>query len=114
GSFSAIGKSDVDHRGTLSSLADTNRRKRGSLRINVEPCQGNRRRAGDSPPLWRLEPELLDHRSSGVVGVSNPLRLHDDIGDVGPVLACTAVRPFAEIGRLGARQDVPDRSPPYA
>ena len=42
----AIGKSDVDHRGSLSSLADTNRRKRGSLRINVEPCQGNRRRAG--------------------------------------------------------------------
>ena len=41
GALSAIGKSDVDHRGSLSSLADTNRRKHGRPHINVEPCQGN-------------------------------------------------------------------------
>src|ERR1700722_11921124 len=65
GPFRAVGKSDMDHQGSLSSLADTNRRKRGSLHINVEPCHGNRRGAGDLPPSRRLERELLDHRRPG-------------------------------------------------
>ena len=48
GALSAIGKRDLDHRGSLCSLADTNRRKRGGLRINVEPCQGN---GGELQPI---------------------------------------------------------------
>ena len=46
GALSAIGKRDVDHRGSLSSLADTNRRKHGRPHINADGGQGNGRRAG--------------------------------------------------------------------
>ena len=47
GALSAIGKSDVDHRGSSSSVADTNRRKHGRSHINVEGGQGN----GEEPGI---------------------------------------------------------------